>query len=339
MIKFSFKTFIRYVLMALAFSLVSMLISSCNVKADTIFKTFTVDQNKAVLRNASGNTIRLVDFKEPGDSTTVYSSNVLYGPDNPFIEFAWNYSVEVPENAKYFYISGYSDNFAITSAQGCEIVSGNSYFNFGNVANVLGIRYPFTFKCSLPSGNNKGAMFLRLITPNVDNIRLFSITVSKDFVFSTGVSEEDIAGLLQQQNVLQQQQIESQNKTNEKLDETNKNITNSDTSEATSSAESFFSGFESDDFGLTSVITAPLNLITSITSSTCKPLGFDVPFVNYKAELPCMGTIYKNFFGDFLYVYQIITFGMVSYWVCINIYSMVKGFKDPDSDKVEVLDL
>lgn len=131
----------------------------------------------------------------------------------------------------------------------------------------------------------------------------------------------------------------NQKETNKKMDQLNDNITNSDTSDASSSADSFFSGFESNDYGLSSIITAPLNLIKSITSSTCKPLGFKAPFVEQNVTLPCMSAIYKEFFGSFLTLYQTITFGIVSYWVSVKIFFMVKGFKDPDSDKIEVLDL
>lgn len=134
--------------------------------------------------------------------------------------------------------------------------------------------------------------------------------------------------------------------TNEKLDETNKqlgdlnnNLTNDNVDDASSSANDFFTGFESDDFGLTAIITAPLNFIKSITSSTCTPLGFNAPFVNQRVELPCMGAIYKEHFGSFLTLYQTITFGIVAYWVCVNTLASVRGFKDPDSDRIEVLDL
>lgn len=139
----------------------------------------------------------------------------------------------------------------------------------------------------------------------------------------------------------------SQNKTAAELEDVNKNIkeTNDtlkddDTSEASGEAESFFSGFSTDTHGLTSIITAPLQLIGSITSSTCSPLKLDVPFVEgKKLELPCMSSIYKKHFGSFLTIYQIATFGLIAYWVCVRIFALVKDFKDPDKDEVEVMDL
>ena len=133
---------------------------------------------------------------------------------------------------------------------------------------------------------------------------------------------------------------------NNKLDEQtnsinnlNDSLNNSDSSGATSEASEFFSGFTTDTFGLTSIITAPLNLIGSITSSTCTPLGLPLPYVNKTLELPCMSSIYSQYFGSFFTLYQTITFGIIAYWVCVRIFNLVKDFKNPDHDEIEVLDL
>ncbi len=150
------------------------------------------------------------------------------------------------------------------------------------------------------------------------------------------------------------QLVYQQQQTNSKLDENNKlakekleqdkkqheEIMDDDTSGANSEAESFFSGFSTDTHGLTSIITAPLTLIGNITSSTCSPLALEVPFVEGKTlNLPCMSSIYKKHFGSLLNVYQIATFGLVAYWVCVRIFALVKDFKNPDHDEVEVMDL
>ena len=133
---------------------------------------------------------------------------------------------------------------------------------------------------------------------------------------------------------------EKQDQTNQELKDLNSNLNNSDTSGAKDEAGNFFSGFETDTHGLTSIITAPLNLIKSITSTSCSPLGLEVPFVENKTlNLPCMSSIYEKHFGSFLTIYQTITFGIVAYWVCVNIFRMVKDFKNPERDEIEVMDL
>lgn len=132
---------------------------------------------------------------------------------------------------------------------------------------------------------------------------------------------------------------DEQKKTNQTLKDMNDNINDSDTSGAQDSASSFFSDFTTDTHGLTSIITAPLSLISSITSSSCSPLVLPLPFVDKDLTLPCMSSIYKKYFGSFLTIYQIITFGIVAYWVCVRIFNLVKDFKNPDHDEIEVLDL
>lgn len=128
--------------------------------------------------------------------------------------------------------------------------------------------------------------------------------------------------------------------TNQAIKDTNDTIKDSDTSEASDSAGSFFEGFSTDTHGLTSIITAPLELIGNITSSSCSPIALDIPFLDGQTlSLPCMSAIYEDFFGDFFDVYQIITFGIVAYWVCVRIFNLVKDFKNPDHDEVEVMDL
>lgn len=128
--------------------------------------------------------------------------------------------------------------------------------------------------------------------------------------------------------------------TNKKLDDLNSSLNNSDSSGASSQAGNFFSGFTTDTHGLTSVITSPLTLIQSITNQSCTPLGLKVPYLeNTTINLPCMSTIYEEHFGLFLTIYQTVTFGIIAYWVCIKIFNLVKDFKNPDHDEIEVLDL
>lgn len=130
----------------------------------------------------------------------------------------------------------------------------------------------------------------------------------------------------------QKKQLEEQKKTNETLKDDN-------IDKAQDSAGGFFNDFTTDTHGLTAVVTAPLSLISSITSSSCSPLVIPLPYVDKDLTLPCMSNIYSNYFRSFLSIYQIITFGIVAYWVLVRIFNLVKDFKNPDHDEIEVLDL
>lgn len=149
---------------------------------------------------------------------------------------------------------------------------------------------------------------------------------------SDGSINQQIKENIEKQLEEQKKQLEEQKKTNETLKDDN-------IDKAQDSAGGFFNDFTTDTHGLTAVITAPLSLIESITSSACSPLVIPLPYVDKDLTLPCMSNIYSNYFGSFLSIYQIITFGIVAYWVLIRIFNLVKDFKNPDHDEIEVLDL
>lgn len=101
----------------------------------------------------------------------------------------------------------------------------------------------------------------------------------------------------------------------------------------------FFQNFNDNDFGLSEIITIPLNTITSLTSKTCNPLSIPIPKTGKNISLPCMTQVYQDNIPSIFSIWQIVSFGIIAYFVAIDIFHIVKGFKDPESDKVEVLDL
>lgn len=102
---------------------------------------------------------------------------------------------------------------------------------------------------------------------------------------------------------------------------------------------SVFSDFSSNTFGLTSIITAPLSLIGSLSSTSCTHLNLPLPFIGGTLTLPCMYDFYSSTFGVLFTLYQTITTGIISYWVIVKIFNLVKDFKNPDHDEIEVIDL
>ena len=197
--------------------------------------------------------------------------------------------------------------------------------------------------------NNKNFISLNRIGESSTN---FTFTTTSNVSYIRLYSYINLANVNSLSNIMLSEGSSKKNFENygkvctSKLDDTNKNlndlkddITNSDSSGATGDADNFFKDFTTDTFGLTSIITAPLNLISSLTSKTCSNLVLPLPYVNKNLTLPCLSTIYQQFFGDFLTIYQTITFGIVAYWVCIRIFNLVKDFKNPDHDEIEVMDL
>ena len=171
-----------------------------------------------------------------------------------------------------------------------------------------------------------------------------------DLIFDNQITQtsilNDILNSIRADNSMNQQikentekQLEEQKKQLEEQKKTNDTLKDDNTQQAQDSAGGFFNDFTTDTHGLTAIITAPLSLISSITSKSCSPLVLPLPYVDKDLTLPCMGAIYSNYFGSFLSIYQLITFGIVAYWVCVRIFNLVKDFKNPDHDEIEVLDL
>lgn len=121
--------------------------------------------------------------------------------------------------------------------------------------------------------------------------------------------------------------------------ETNDLIKNDNVDGANTQGSSFFSNFNSNTHGLSGIVSSPIRLINSLSSSTCSPLTFTIPFVNSQVALPCMSSIYSTYFPTLLSVYQLITTGLIAYKILINLFGVVKGLQDPDSSRIEVVDL
>ena len=195
----------------------------------------------------------------------------------------------------------------------CRIIQ----YAFTNVRDSSFVNIPIAVSSSSSSSMSK-YNFTILTNGTLDNLG-----------YSSTVSNEEIKESLDTQY----------NEIKQEMSDLNDSINNSDSSGASDSAGGFFEDFTTDTFGLTAVITAPLNFIKSLTSSSCTPLNIPLPFVDTNLTLPCMSTIYNQYFGGFYALYQTITTGLIAYWVCVRIFNLVKDFKNPDHDEIEVMDL
>lgn len=123
-----------------------------------------------------------------------------------------------------------------------------------------------------------------------------------------------------------------------RLDEFNNSINNDNIDSGVGS--DFFDDFNNNMHGLSSIITIPLSSIQALSSAICSPLHIPIPFTNNKyLDLPCMTTIYEQHIPTLLTLIQTCWYGILAYKIVVDIFYIVKGFKDPDSDKIEVLDL
>lgn len=116
------------------------------------------------------------------------------------------------------------------------------------------------------------------------------------------------------------------------------NNTLNDDNVDTEQAGGFFNSFQTNSHGLSGIITSPLRLIQSLSSSQCSPLVLPLPFVNQSATIPCMSTVYSKF-PTFLNLWQLISTGLIAYYILVNLFSKVHSMQNPQDDRIEVLNL
>ena len=228
--------------------------------------------------------------------------------------------------ANAFYTNYSYDSFDVKLVSGSTFsgVYSVTYF-FKTISNNSGLAVPFGMVRAL-GGTYYFAGFELTDLGDADNL---TESQMRSIINSSGLATAQSVNEVKQ----------GINEVKREVSDVNNSINNNDVTDAEDSAGGFFNDFTTDTHGLTAVITAPLSLISSITSSSCSPLVIPLPYVDKNLTLPCMGTIYSNYFGPFLSIYQMITFGIVAYWVLVRIFNLVKDFKNPDHDEIEVLDL
>lgn len=134
---------------------------------------------------------------------------------------------------------------------------------------------------------------------------------------------------------------DSINNSNKKIDEVNGSINNSDVSGANSDLNNFTENeLFKDSTGILAIIQAPINMLNSITSATCSPLTFPIPYMNFNIEIPCLSTVFsKHFSSEFLTLLKLAINGLIIYKVLCSLVMDIHSYKDPDTDRLEVLDL
>lgn len=101
----------------------------------------------------------------------------------------------------------------------------------------------------------------------------------------------------------------------------------------------FFNNFQVNNHSLSGFITLPLQTISHL-SDTCSVISVPFPMMpNFSFTLPCMSAIYSQYLGNFFTMYQLIINGVISYYVGIGLFKIVKNTHDPKNDSIEVVDL
>lgn len=133
-------------------------------------------------------------------------------------------------------------------------------------------------------------------------------------------------------NRLNEQQLQQQQQTNDILNSDNVDGANSQVDSLLSN-----SAFN-DNSGIQSIINAPLSFIQGLTN-TCSPISLTIPYINSNVTIPCMKQELTNHVPTIIPVLSTAINGFVIYRILIDIVYIIKSAKNPDDDRIEVLDL
>ena len=79
-------------------------------------------------------------------------------------------------------------------------------------------------------------------------------------------------------------------------------------------------------------------MISSL-SNTCQPINVTIPFLNADTSLPCFRSIINQHMPLLANMISIVINGFILYRVFIDIVGIIKSARNPDEDRLDVLEL
>lgn len=132
---------------------------------------------------------------------------------------------------------------------------------------------------------------------------------------------------------------DSVDKSTEEQKKTNDTLKDDNVDSSTDKGSSFFKDFDSGDEGsLTDIVSLPLDYISHLNDS-CS--SFVIPAGNLgNITIPCLSSIWsKTSFANVINIASVLINGYICYKLLVSLFYFFKDLKDPDDDKVEVMDL
>lgn len=133
---------------------------------------------------------------------------------------------------------------------------------------------------------------------------------------------------------------DAQQETTDAINDLNDSLNDDSTTNAENTGSSFFSNFTTRDFGLTSVVTAPINFIQSFTNScSANPVVMDI--YGTDVTLPCGDVIFWNRddVASFRIIWNLLIGGPIIYTLSLKLFRTVQRALDPDQNDEGGLDL
>lgn len=125
--------------------------------------------------------------------------------------------------------------------------------------------------------------------------------------------------------------------TNDKLDDLNGSLNDSNIDGSLGDAGGFFNNFSTSDHGgLSGIITSPLVAINQMLNKSCNPMTTN--FKGKEISLPC-GYQFWSKMGAIQEFLNLVLGGLLCYQIIIKLFNLIEKIKNPEDDRVEVMKL
>lgn len=157
-----------------------------------------------------------------------------------------------------------------------------------------------------------------------------------------GIYTDSIKSIIENSGFATAKSVEEVKQATDKIQEetkkTNDTLNDDDTTEADSKISGFFDDFNDNSHGLSSIVTAPLNAVNAMLTTTCT-----APTATYKNStfsFPCGSILWEQEGASALKTFiNLIYGGLICYGIVKSLFKDVNDLKNPENDKVEVMNL
>ena len=301
--------------------------------------------------NITGNTTLFfnnVDFTSNYDGVMIF--NFSYRPSGyvPTGVMLYGNNHSVPLNCDISSTSSYTDSTnAITSVTALCPVQKNEvydYIGFSGTFNTITTIYIGQYGTIVPNNevnvnvsSQDYTSILNTINSNLSSIQSIIATEWRWTIPNIDTNVSTIEALLE--GYFQNNPAGTISSINSNTQDIKDSLNSDNTSGAESSAEDFVDNSAFDDnTGLSAIISMPLTFVNTL-SSACSPISLTIPYMDYQFQLPCIQSIVNHYAPALVVIIKVVVNGLIIYWIMLDIFKIVKNAKNPDDDRIEVLEL
>lgn len=280
------------------------------------------------------------------------------------IPFFYSYSVTSDDFSRLFYFNSNAKEYTVDSNSSYAIVpvyiSSNRDFTFisnYSSSNELITSNYINFNLSIWNSTESGSKWYTcdLLTHDYNSnyyyyrcpvkSKIHAVRTSVKFIYADSKVVQAAPSITIGIGELWTLAIDNSSSIQNALDNTKTNtediknsLNSDDVDDSSNTASGFFSDFSDNGHGLSGIVTAPLNAVNAMLTTTCT-----APSATYKNKtfsLPC-GDILWNQEGasNFKNILNLFYGGIICFGLLKSLFKDVNDLKNPDNDKVEVVDL